>query len=79
MDVISGRPFRKLRSLDGVCADVVILDGELIREAHGPRTVRSGGSNENFEVERCIQLGKFSSARGEEAGIPLRDRKYSVE
>ena len=51
VDAISGRPFRKLRSLDGVCADVVILDGELTREAHGPRAVRSGGSNEDFQVE----------------------------
>lgn len=79
VDAISGRPFRKLRSLDGVCADVVILDRELIGEAHGPRTVRSSGSNEDFEVERCVQLGKFSPARGEEAGIPLGDRKNSVE
>ena len=79
VDAISGRPFRKFRSLDGICADVVILDGELTREAHGPRTVWSGGSNEDFQVEGADQLGQLHSARGEKAGIPFRNRNNSIE
>ena len=67
VDAIPGCPIGELRGLDGVSADVVILQGELIGQAHGPRTVRSRGSDEHFEVERLGQLGELVSTRGKEA------------
>jgi hypothetical protein len=67
MDAIPGHPIGELRSLYGVGADVVILHGELVRQAHGPRTVRSGGSDEHFEVQGLGQLGEFLSTRSKEA------------
>jgi len=64
MDAIFGRPSGELRGLDAVGADVVILHSELIRQAHGPWTVRSGGSDEHFEVEGFTHLGEFVSTAG---------------
>ena len=61
LDAVFGRVIGELCSLDTVGADVVILHGELIRQAHGPRTVRSGGSDEHLEVEGLAQLGEFVS------------------
>jgi len=78
-DAIVVRQVGKLRGLDGVRADMVILDGELIGEAHGPWTVWSGGSDEDFQVEGAAQLCQLVSACGQETGIPLRYRKNSIE
>ena len=66
MDAILPGPLGKLRGFDSVGADVVTFDGELIREAHGPRTVGSSGSNEYFEVEGLSQLRKLLPARGKQ-------------
>ena len=67
VDAILGRPIGELRGLDPVGAHVVILYGELVRQAHGPRTVRSGGGDEDFEVEGLGQLSEFVSTRNKEA------------
>ena len=54
--------FGEFRSFNAVGADKIALDGELVSQAHGRRTMGSGGCGKYLQVKGLGELGELFAA-----------------
>ena len=76
---VSAGEVRELRGLNTVRLDQLALQGEAVSQAHGLRTVGSGGGDEDLEVHGLGDLRKLLPVFGLQSGIALGDAEDSVE
>jgi len=69
----------KLHGFDAVRLDQIVLDGEALRQAHGPRAMRSRGCDEHLQMDGLGEFGQFPAGLGAESGIGPRDAYDGVE
>jgi hypothetical protein len=63
----NAKPFGKIWEFGGFNAigtNKIAFHGELVRQAHGRRTMRSGGCGKHLQVERLGKLGQLLAAFG---------------
>ena len=64
---------RELNRFDHVGPDEIALQSQLVSQAHGPGTMRSGRGYKDLDVNRVGKCRYLGLARIRQAGLPLRD------
>ena len=72
-DVESFRKLGEFGSFNAIGADKLAFHGELVRQAHGRRAVRSGGGRKHLQVKRLAELRQLRAAFRLQARIARRN------
>ena len=76
---VSAGEVRELRGLNAVRLDQLALQSEAVSQAHGLRTVGSGGGDEDLQVYGLGDVRQLLLVFGLQSGIALGDAEDGVE